>query len=116
MIEVFAIIAAVTGITAIARGRGANAIVTGVIAVAGYVLLEFGLPFLLPKSETRPLIAVVAAWSWIALVFLFIRFAVGAGMAKPDSKWNCSQCRYLNDASSVICEACQQPWKSATDA
>lgn len=112
MIEIVAVVLAVTGITALARGRGANTVLTGVITVAGYVALEFGLNFLLPKSENRPLIAMVAAWTWIALLFILIRFAVGAGMPKPDSKWNCSKCRYLNDASSVICEACQQPWKS----
>jgi len=101
-----------TGITALARGRGANALLTGILTVASYIVLEFGLIVLLPKGENRSLIAVAAAWTWIALVFIFVRFVVGGGMPKPDSKWNCSQCRYLNDASSVICEACQQPWKS----
>ena len=112
MIEIFAVVLPVTGITALARGRGANALLTGILTVASYIVLEFGLIFLLPKGENRPLIAVAAAWTWIALVFIFVRFVVGGGMPKPDSKWNCSQCRYLNDASSVICEACQQPWKS----
>src|SRR5258708_3367950 len=86
MIEIFAVVLAVTGITALAHGRGANTVLTGVITVAGYVAMEFGLNFLLPKSENRPLIAMVAAWTWIALMFIFIRFAVGAGMPKPDSK------------------------------
>jgi hypothetical protein len=116
MFEIIGLVIAVTGITAIARGRGASAILTGVITVAGYVALEFGITLLLPKSESRPLIALVAAWIWVALVFVFVRFVVGGGMPKPDSKWNCSHCRYLNEASSVICEACQQPWKSSPDA
>jgi hypothetical protein len=41
-----------------------------------------------------------------------LRFVIGAGRPKPDSKWSCSNCNYLNNASSIICEACQQPWQA----
>jgi len=41
------------------------------------------------------------------------RQGFGSGLPKPDGKWNCSNCRYLHNASSVICEACQTPWRTA---
>ena len=55
----------------------------------------------------------LAAWGWVALVAGFVRFVIGASRPKPDSKWSCSNCHYLNNASAVICEACTQPWRSA---
>jgi hypothetical protein len=56
----------------------------------------------------------LAAWAWVALVAGFLRFIVGAKRPKPDSQWNCSNCRYLNQTSSQFCEACQQPWQPQT--
>src|SRR5262245_26688751 len=110
MIEIICLVIAVTGITALARGRGASPIVMGTAAVAGWVLIEYVGVFFLPRS-TSPFVLVFPAWAWIGLVAGYVRFAVGARRPKPDSKWNCSNCRYLNNASSVICEACGQPWK-----
>jgi hypothetical protein len=112
MIEIIVLVIAVTGIAALARGRGASPVVMGTAAVAGWVLIEYGGFFLLPRG-TSPFVLMPIAWVWIALVAGYVRFIVGAGRPKPDGKWSCSQCRYLNNASSIICEACQQPWKPA---
>jgi hypothetical protein len=112
MFEIIGLVIAVTGIAALARGRGASPVVMGTVAVAGWVLIEYGGLFLLPRG-TSPFLLIVIAWAWIALVAGYVRFIVGAAHPKPDSKWNCSSCRYLNNSSSVICEACQQPWKQA---
>ena len=49
------------------------------------------------------------AWDWIS--FMLLRFVVGIGKPKPDGRWNCANCNYLNNASSIVCEACQQPWQ-----
>ena len=110
--EVLGVFLAVGGIVALARGRGASPVVAGTVAVAGWVLIEFGGAFFVPRGESRfPLL--LAAWTWIALVAGVVRFVVGAGRPKPDGRWNCSHCRFLNNASSVICEACQQPWQAS---
>jgi len=112
MLELVGLAIAVTAISALARGRGASPILAGSVAVGGYVLILFGGMFFVPRGEARILLLVIA-WAWIAVVAGYLRFVVGARLPKPDSKWNCSNCRYLNNASSVICEACQQPWKTA---
>jgi|SRR5258706_448317 len=112
MLEILGLVIAVTAIAAVARGRGASPVLTGVITVVGYVLLKFGSVLALPRGDNRAFIALVSGWIWVALVFGYVRFVVGARLPKPDSKWNCSNCRYLNESSSVICEACQQPWKA----
>ena len=110
--EILGIFLAVGGIVALARGRGASPVVAGIVAVAGWILIEYGGAFFVPPGEGRfPLM--LAAWTWIALVAGFVRFVVGAGRPKPDGRWNCVHCRFLNNASSVICEACQQPWRPA---
>ena len=113
MLEIIGLVVAVTGITALARGRGASPVVMGTAAVAGWVLIEYGGQFLLPRG-TSAYALILPAWAWVGLVALYVRFIVGASRPKPDSKWNCSNCRYLNNASSVICEACQQPWQQQT--
>jgi hypothetical protein len=112
MIEIIGLLIAVTGIAALARGRGASPVVMGTIAVAGWAIIEYGGLFLLPKG-TSGYVLLFPAWAWIGLVAGYVRFIVGASRPKPDSKWNCSNCRYRNNASSVICEACQQPWQKA---
>jgi len=111
MFGILVLVIVVGGIATLARGRGANPVVIGTIAVAGYILIEFGGSFFIPAEEYR-LFLTVAAWTWIAVVAGFVRFVVGAGRPKPDGKWSCSNCSYLNNASSVICEACQQPWRA----
>lgn len=111
LIEIIGLIIVVGGIATLARGRGASPILMGVIAVAGFILIEFGGSYFIPAEEDHVFVE-VAAWAWIAVVAGFVRFVIGAGRPKPDGKWNCSNCNYLNNASSVICEACQQPWRA----
>ena len=109
MFEIVGLVIVVGGIATLARGRGANPVVTGTIAIAGWILIEFGGSFFIPAGQGR-LLPMIAAWAWIGVVAGFVRFVVGAGRPKPDGKWSCSNCNYLNNSSSVICEACQQPW------
>ena len=112
MFEIIGLVVAVTGIVALARGRGASPVVVGTIAVAGWALIEYGGLFLLPHGQS-PFVLMLIAWAWVGMVAVYVRFIVGASRPKPDGKWNCSHCRYLNNASSVICEACRQPWQQA---
>jgi hypothetical protein len=112
MLEIIGLVIAATAIAGLARGRGASPLFMGSIAVGGYLLILFGGTFFVPRGEGRALL-LIPAWAWIAVVAGYVRFVVGARMPKPDGKWNCSNCRYLNNASSVICEACQQPWRAA---
>jgi hypothetical protein len=109
MLEILGLAIAVTAISGLARGRGAPPVLVGIVAVSGFVLIEFVGRFFVAGQDAWALM--ILAWAWIAAVAGYVRFVVGARMKKPDSKWNCSSCRYLNNSSSVICEACQQPWQ-----
>ena len=113
ILEILGLLIAVGGIVTLARGRGASPMVAGTVAVAGWATIEIGGSLFIPPSDNVLVWLMVAAWAWIGAVALFVRFVVGASRSKPDSKWNCSNCRYLNSSSSVICEACGTPWKSA---
>lgn len=114
MFQIIGLFIAVGGIVALARGRGAKPVVVGTVAVAGWILITYGGMFVFPgRDSSWPLM--LAAWTWVAVVAGYVRFVVGASRPKPDSKWNCPECRYLNNASSVICEACQTPWKAVTN-
>ena len=118
MFELIGLAVALSGIVALARGRGASPVIFGVVSVVGWVGIRYGGLFL-AKSDDAVLMVMVGAWAWLGAVALYLRFVVGAKMAKPDGKWNCSACNYLNERSSVVCEACQQPYQpkaSAADA
>jgi hypothetical protein len=115
MLEIVILVIAVGGIATLARGRGTSPYLAGGVAVAGYVVLEFGGAFVVPPGDGR-LVLMVAGWAWVGLVALFVRFVIGAGKPKPDGKWSCANCNYLNNASSIVCEACQQPWKPRAEA
>ena len=112
MIELIVLAIAVTGIASLARGRGKSPVAAGTIAVVGHLLILYG-GSVFVRSGDGQLLLLIAAWIWVALVAGFLRFVVGAGRPKPDGKWSCANCTYLNNSSSIICEACQQPWKPA---
>jgi uncharacterized paraquat-inducible protein A len=112
MFEIIGLVVACTAIATLARGRGASPVLAVGAAVGGWVMIEIGGGLFLPSGDYR-LVLILSAWGWVALVAGFVRFVIGAGRPKPDSKWSCSNCHYLNNASAVICEACTQPWRSA---
>lgn len=114
ILEILGLVVAIGGIVTLARGRGASPTVAGTVAVAGWAALEIGGGLFIPLSEDSRFWLMVGAWAWIGVVALFVRFVVGASRSKPDSKWNCANCRYLNNSSSVICEACGNPWQSVS--
>lgn len=118
MFEFIGLAIAVSAIVALARGRGASTVGSGIISVVGWAVIRYGGLFLV-KTSDGVLLAMIAAWAWLGAVALYLRFVVGAKMAKPDSQWNCASCNFLNARSSVICEACRAPYQpkaSAADA
>jgi hypothetical protein len=83
--EILGVFLAVGGIVALARGRGASPVVAGTVAVAGWVLIEFGGAFFIPRGESRfPLL--LAAWAWIALGSRRRTFCSWGGPAKAGRK------------------------------
>ncbi len=112
MLEIFGLIVATTGIAAYARGRGGSPLLWGILTVAGYVLLEVGTAVVIHalKGEPNALLGLMLAWAWVGGIALFTRFGLGAGKAKPWGMWTCPNCKYLNAAYAVICEACKQPY------
>ena len=66
MFEIIGLVIAVTGIAALARGRGASPIVMGSVAVAGWVLLRFG-GALFVRTQDALWVLLLASWAWIAL-------------------------------------------------
>lgn len=114
MFEIIGMVIAVSGIAALARGRGASPFGAGTAAVVGWITIRFGGSLLV--SGDGVIWIMLGAWAWLAAVALFLRFVIGARMEKPDGKWSCSNCNYLNNASSVICEACQQPYQAKKSA
>ena len=115
MLAIIGLVIAATGIASLARGRGAQPFVAGGLAVTGYIAIVYVAPFFLPtafRTEDAPWILLLCGWIWVALVAGYVRFVIGFSKPKPDGYWKCSNCSFLNNPSSIICEACQQPWKS----
>jgi len=109
MLEIIILVVSVTGIASLARGRGKSPFAAGADAVIGYVSILFGGAMVVPPGDGR-LVLMVSSWVWIALVAGFLRFVIGMGKPKPEGRWSCANCNYLNNASSIVCEACEQPW------
>jgi hypothetical protein len=119
MLGILLQILAVFGVTALARRRGGSAIILGIVAGAGVVLFNFILRESIVGSELvnrvmLPNVAVfvpgVAAWVWLGLVTLVVRFGVGSGVPQPAGMWTCSNCKTLNNQSSIYCDACHTAW------
>lgn len=115
MFEFIALAIAVSGVVALARGRGASTVLFGATSVIGWAAIRYGGLFLV-KSDDGVLAVMIAAWAFLGALALYLRFVVGARLGKPDGQWNCSNCNYLNARSSVICEACQTPYQEKADA
>lgn len=122
MIGIFMLIAAVSAVAALARGRGGKPWVWGTIGVLGYFVVSWGLTVMLQSipslrqsqggSNFALNVSVTTLpWLWLALVAGYIRFFMGRGMPQPPGKWACENCFYTNSQSSVVCEACKEPWK-----
>ena len=120
MFEIILLIAATSGIVALARARGGKPWLWGTLTVVGYFLGPFLVTFFAvalgatPKGvkENAQLWFYVSAVTWVAVLAFCARFLLGHGYAKPDGTWSCANCRYLNQQYAVICEACKQPYAS----
>jgi uncharacterized membrane protein HdeD (DUF308 family) len=114
------LIAATTGIVSLARTRGGNPWIWGILTLLGYFLVPYGIVYLAvaahlfptPAAEDAQLLSFVASIAWVALIAFCARFLLGRAHAKPDGMWSCQHCRYLNQPYAVICEACRQPYGS----
>jgi len=114
MLGIIALIVVLGGIATLARGKGVNPYAAGGAAFSGWCFFAIVLPVFV-RAEGARFLLMLSGWAWIALVAGFLRFVLGASKRKPDSKWNCPNCRYLNNASSIVCEACQQAWQPPTE-
>ncbi len=112
MLEILAVIAAASGIAALARGRGGKPWLWAGLAVAGWIIIPFTIGMARAAvGQFQPTVwYIVAGWAWIGAVALWARFGLGAGRAKPGGMWVCPNCKMLNKNYAVICEACQQPY------
>ncbi len=120
MFEIVLLIARTNGIAALARGRGGKPWLSGTLTVAGYFLVPFLVTFFAVLfgadrkgvKENAQLWFFVPAVLCVAVLAFCARFLLGGGYRKPGGMWSCSNCKYLNQQYSVICEACRQPYAS----
>jgi len=112
MLEIFALISAISAIAAIARARGGNAWRWGVAALGGYLTLPSTLPRMVPIPTDSLLhrLLFVSGWVWLGATFLAARFVLGRGRAKPDGMWVCPNCKMLNQHFAIQCDACGQSY------
>ena len=121
MIELILLIAAITTVGAVARGRGATPWLWGTVATVGYLAVAFAVVYAFERrlvTVTSPLMAQIpwpgiAAWGWIGCVLVYLRFFRARGAVQPDGKWTCPNCTWLNARYSVICEACKEPYRQS---
>ncbi len=106
IIEIILLVAAVSGIAAMAHGRGAKSWVFGTLAAGGYIVLSI----VVGNLAGSGIFGAVAGWAWIGLVAFYTRFVLGGRRTQPRGRWTCPGCRWLNAHYSVVCEACELPY------
>jgi hypothetical protein len=115
MLGLFVLALALGAIVRIAKVRGATPWVWALVAGGGYLVLgvvaQAGLAAAeaLPPSGLRAtafVAALVAPWIPVALVLLYVRFAVGRRGDGPFGRWTCPSCRSINEQYALKCESC----------
>jgi hypothetical protein len=110
----------ISGIVAIVRRRGGNAVHWGAVACVGYIVLR-GLIIALglfkgPAYEEGPINfgRVGIQGIWLAGVALAARFILGRGQG-AGGPWFCPDCNTLNTSDASHCEACGRAYTGPTD-
>jgi len=94
-----------------ARGGPLAGSFMGLAAAAGYFILRYALPGLVPsKASDSDVVRFLLPWGWVAAALLFARFGLGRNKAKPGQHWNCPNCNSLNREFAVRCETCGQAY------
>lgn len=75
MIEIIALVIAISGIASVARGRGVSAKLAGGLAFFGWLAVHLPGMLLSPNYQVG-LYFLVVSWIWIALVAGYLRFRV----------------------------------------
>lgn len=112
MLEIVFLIISGGAVASYARTRGGQPAIWGTVAIAGYVLFLYVLPFVLkpaPDSDTH-IWLLAGGLGWVGAVAFCARFLLGAGSKKPSGMWTCPSCKFLNQHYAVFCEACKQPY------
>ena len=112
MFEIIGLIAAISAVVTISRRRGTDVVLWGGLALGGYLIFSIaGAAVLRVRHLDDYLVfAEVAGWLWIGAIFLYVRFGVGASKPKSWGMWTCAECKYLNAANAIVCEACGKPY------
>jgi len=110
--EILGVIVAIGAIVTMSRRRGTDVVYWAGLALGGYLLFSLvGAAILVRKHLPDYLLyADLAGWAWIGLIFLFVRFAIGASKPKSWGMWSCPNCHYLNAANAIVWEACKKPY------
>src|SRR5437868_576539 len=107
MLNGLLLVVALVGIEALARGRGADPGVWGAIGVVG---LAAGFLAGRMVGGRDSIEQFFFPWVLVGVVAVVVRFVVGARKPQPDGMWSCPNCHMVNEASYVVCQACQEPW------
>lgn len=112
MFVIVGLIAAISAVVTMARRRGTDVVLWGGLALGGYLILSvLGAGILKIKQLDDYLVfAEVAGWLWIGVIFLYVRFGIGASKPKSWGMWTCGECKYLNASNAIVCEACSKPY------
>ncbi len=130
MLQLLLLVPLVIVIVKTAAGRGLSTWLIGSIAVLGFLLLQ-GLEAVLDQrlwhepfygktvarggARMATDIAVLSApYLWLVVVYVYVRFVHGRGHAHAQSRWECPDCGWLNEASFTQCEACHREYREAS--
>lgn len=119
MIEIVGLALVLIAIGWYGRVRGGSPVIWPLVAGAGYVFsLFFFTPKFYPSSSLDSLAfnRSLFGWGWIIAVFLFLRFIVGRTRTKPERKWVCPKCMFLNSELALLCEMCKERYAEPQEA
>jgi hypothetical protein len=118
MIELFIVVPCIAAIVRTAKGRGVSPWLYAFIALLGFLLVGQILagiidPLLFESGDPSSGAVVIARltvglapFAWLVLTYFHVRFVAGRSHAQPVGQWTCPECRWLNSAANLKCDAC----------
>jgi hypothetical protein len=118
MVDLLIVVSCIAAIVRTAKVRSVSPWLYAFIAVLGFLLVGHVLAGVLepllfdggtPSSGAvviARLAVGLAPFAWLVFVYFYVRFIAGRSHVQPTGHWTCPECRWLNSAAALKCEAC----------
>ena len=125
MMQIFVLVLAIGWIARIARTRDVSPWLFGSVTVLGFLVIPVVVAALVAalfigqrgatsvrgvNGLAAGLLIEGARWLWVGAIALYVSKVPGREKTQPAGRSSCRGCGWLNDAASLKCDACGNPY------